>query len=130
MVEMAGVFGIGVGLGLVGRFLMPGRHGLIKVVARDLRLLPRIAVGTVPGRVGVARVIGRDVPLRWAVGSGVAGAYAGYFAAEASAPASSLRWLATVAGAVVTLIVVMSVGAWRRTSVTRQLGIHGTATPA
>lgn len=125
MGEMFGVVGIGIGMGLVGRFVMPGRHGLIKVVARDLKLLPRLATGTVPGRVGVLKVIARDVPLRWSIAFSVIGSVLGYVGSEAYfGEETRAAWPSTILGGVILLVLLMLGSSLVKTSRTRRLGIH------
>jgi hypothetical protein len=122
---------IGVGLGLLERLMLPGRHGLLKVLWRDLTLLPRMAIGAVPGRLGFARILMRDVELRWETGASLIGAYGGYFVGRAfdhttGGPPSVLRWTLCIVGAAIFGAIAMASGVIERTAITRQLGIHRT----
>ena len=83
---------IGVAIGLVGRLLMPGRHGLAFVLRRDPKLAPRLFM--------------HDIETRWEVSAGVFGAMLGYVIGrflDAQSPfgASPARWVLAVLGAVV-----------------------------
>jgi hypothetical protein len=113
----------------LGRFVLPGRHGLIRVVMRDLKLLPRILIGRVPGRVGVAKILLRDVELRWAMLASLIGAYAGYFAGRsyemnAYDATADMRWLLSIGGAIALMLLAMAIDVMHRTAPTRRLGIH------
>jgi hypothetical protein len=117
------VLGIGLLIGFLGRLVMPGRHGLVLVVLRDLKLLPRIVIGTVPGRGGVVKVIARDLPLRWCLVSGIAGGFAGYLIGRGYLP-TDMNWIWAISGAIVVLAVLMPANTIKRTMPTRRLGVH------
>ena len=117
------VLGLAVLIGLLGRLFAPGRHGLLNVVVRDLRLLPRILVGTVPGRVGIAKALIHDIGLRWALGASLVGGFAGYAVGDHLA-AGGWHWLTAIGGAVVLLAVLLASDQFRKTAKTRRLGVH------
>lgn len=86
------VFAIGLTVGLVGRFVLPSRHGLVEVIRRK------------PS--GLFAALWRDVEMRWEMGAGVLGSLGGYvlgrFAdAQTGFGATTARWALAVAGAVV-----------------------------
>lgn len=86
------VLGIGLSVGLVGRFVLPSRHGLVQVIRRE----PRALFGA----------LWRDVEMRWELGAGVLGSLGGYvlgrFAdAQTGFGATPARWTLAVVGAVV-----------------------------
>jgi hypothetical protein len=119
-----GVLGIGILLGLVGRFVMPGRHGLVKVVARDMGLLPRMVTGSVPGRRGVIKTVIADVPLRWTLLVGVVGSFVGYLVGGRFITANGADWGLSVAGAVALLALSAFGLTFQRTARTRRLGLR------
>jgi hypothetical protein len=104
---------------------MPTRHGLIKVVMQDTKLLPRILVGTVPGRVGIVKILGRDVELRWMLLMSLIGAYVGFFGGREYSTMYSMRWILAIGAAVVLNVLYMMVAGLAHTAKTRRLGIHG-----
>lgn len=124
-----GLVGIGIGLGLIGRLMLPGRHGLALVVARDAELLPSILTGTVPGRTGVLKILIRDIGLRWTMVASMAGTFVGYFVSRqyASSPARGFYWAIAVIGGVALVAMYYALNGLVRTSKTRRLGVHGIA---
>jgi hypothetical protein len=123
--SMFAVLGVGIGMGLVMRFIVPGRHGLVKVVIRDTKLLPRILAGSVPGRIGILKILGRDVDLRWTLLLSLAGAYGGFFAGRNNYSMYSMRWIFAIGAAVVLDVLYMIVARLAHSAKTRRLGIHG-----
>ena len=106
---------IGSGLGLLGRFVMPGRHGLIRVLFRDTRLAPRL--------------LARDDEVWWELGAGVVGALGGYVAGRcydgySLMGATPLRWYLAIVGALVLVGIAIVSGVIERSRWARQLGMH------
>jgi len=123
--SMFAVLGVGIGIGLLLRFVVPGRHGLVKVVVRDIKLLPRMLAGSVPGRIGIFKILGRDVDLRSTLWLAVAGTYGGFFAGRHYYSMYSMRWVLGIAGAIVLDVLYMIVSRLVHSAKTRRLGIHG-----
>jgi hypothetical protein len=109
------VLGIGAGIGLAGRFAVPGRHGLLRVARRDAKLLPHL--------------LRRDDEVWWEVGGGALGALLGYLVGRwydgyALISASPLRWYLAVVGALALVGIAILSGVIERSRWTRQLGVH------
>jgi uncharacterized membrane protein YeaQ/YmgE (transglycosylase-associated protein family) len=106
---------IGVVAGLVGRLFMPGRHGLVNLLRRDLKLAPRLLV--------------RDIETRWEVAAGAFGALGGYMLgriADAQSPfgPSPARWVLAVVGACVLVLISIASEILERQRPTRRLGMR------
>ena len=106
---------IGVGTGLVGRLLMPGRHGLAFVLRRDPKVAPRLLI--------------RDIETRWEVSAGLFGALGGYLVGrliDAQSPfgASPARWYLAVLGAVVITTISIVSEMIERSRISRRAGMH------
>ena len=106
---------IGSGLGLLGRFVMPGRHGLVRVLFRDTRLAPRL--------------LARDDEVWWEIGGGVFGALGGYVAGRwydgySLMGTTPLRWYLSVIGALVLVGIAIVSGVIERSRWARRLGMH------
>src|SRR5688500_18611699 len=102
---------VGVSVGLVGRLLMPGRHGLVHVMWRDPRLAPRLWT--------------HDTETRWEVGAGILGGVGGYvvgrlFDAQAALGATPVRWILCVVGAFVLVGISVASGVIERSRYTRR----------
>jgi hypothetical protein len=106
---------IGSGIGLLGRFVVPGRHGLVRVLFRDTRL--------------ASRLLRHDDEVWWEVGAGVLGALAGYVAGRlydgySLLGATPLRWYLAVVGSLVLVGIAILSGVIERSRWTRRLGMH------
>jgi hypothetical protein len=106
---------IGSGIGLLGRFVMPGRHGLVRVLLRDTRLAPRL--------------LAHDDEVWWEVGGGVLGALGGYVVGRwydgySLLGSTPLRWYLAVIGALVLVGIAIVSGVIERSRWTRELGLH------
>lgn len=106
---------IGVAAGLVGRLFMPGRHGLLNLLRRDLTLAPRLLL--------------RDIETRWEVSAGLIGALLGYALgriADSQSPfgPSPARWVLAVLGAAVLVLISIVSEVLERQRPTRRLGLH------
>ena len=109
------VLGLGAAVGLLGRLVMPGRHGLLLVALRDPKLLPRL--------------LKRDDEVRWEVSAGVLGATMAYLVARALVSAaqsgpSPARWWMAILGAAVVVGIAVASGVIERSKPTRRLGTH------
>jgi hypothetical protein len=107
--------GIGAGIGLVGRFAVPGRHGLLRVALRDTKLVPHL--------------LRRDDEVWWEVGGGAFGAFLGYGAGrwydgDSLLGPTPLRWYLAVLGALALVGIAILSGVIERSRWTRQLGVH------
>lgn len=107
---------IGAVVGLVGRFVMPGRHGLLHVAFRDTKLMPRL--------------LRHDDEVWWEVGGGVLGAVGGYLGGrwlDSFSPfggATAMRWYGAVIGAFVLVGIAIVSGVIERSRDTRRLGLR------
>jgi hypothetical protein len=109
------VLGIGAGIGLFGRLAVPGRHGLLHVARRDIKLLPQL--------------LRHDDEVRWEVGGGVLGALFGYgigrwYDSYSLMGASPARWYLAVVWAILIVGIAIVSGAIERSRWTRRLGVH------
>lgn len=109
------VLAIGFVAGLVGRLVLPGRHGLVHLLRRDPKLAPRLFT--------------HDVETRWEVSAGLIGALGGYLVgriADAANPfgPTPLRWILCVAGAIVLVIISIASEMIERSRYTRRVGMH------
>ena len=109
------VLGIGAGIGILGRFAVPGRHGLLRVALRDAKLVPHL--------------LRRDDEVWWEVGGGALGALFGYilgrwFDAYSVVGATPVRWYFAVLGALMLVGIAILSGVIERSRWTRQLGVH------
>jgi hypothetical protein len=106
---------LGSGIGLVGRFFVPGRRGLLHVLFRDTRLAPRL--------------LAKDDEVGWEVGGGVLGALGGYIAGRwydgySLLGNTPLRWYLAVIGALVLVGIAIVSGVIERSRWTRNMGLH------
>jgi hypothetical protein len=106
---------VGSGIGLLGRFVVPGRHGLMRVLVRDTRLAPRL--------------LAHDDEVGWEVGGGVLGALAGYVAGRwydgySLLGTTPLRWYLAVVGALVLVGIAVASGVIERKRWTRRMHLH------
>ena len=109
------VLAIGAVLGLLGRMVVPGRHGLMLVVRRNPRLAPRFLL--------------RDPEARWELGAGWLGGLMGYFlgrAYDAQLPfgPTPVRWYLAVMGSLVIVGISIAAGVIERSKTTRRLGMR------
>jgi hypothetical protein len=109
------VLGIGAGIGFFGRLAVPGRHGLLRVALRDVKLVPQL--------------LRRDDEVRWEVGGGVIGALFGYgsgrwYDSYSLSGASPARWYLAVVWAILVVGIAVISGAIERSRWTRRLGVH------
>ena len=106
---------IGTVVGLFGRFVTPGRHGLVRILFRDTRLAPRL--------------LARDDEVWWEIGGGVLGALGGYIAgrwydSHSLFGATPMRWYLAVFGAVMLASIAIASGVIERSRWTRNMGLH------
>jgi hypothetical protein len=102
-------------VGFVGRLVMPGRHGLMRLMWSDPRLVRRFVV--------------RDVELRWETGAGLLGATAGYTAGRVfdawAGSTTETRWVLLVVLSVVFTGISIASGVIENSRFTREMGIQG-----
>jgi hypothetical protein len=106
---------IGAVVGFAGRFVVPGRRGLLRVALRDAKLVPRL--------------LAHDDEVWWEVGGGTLGSLFGYavgrwFDGYSLLGATPARWYLAVIGAVLLVGIAIVSGAIERARWTRQLGVH------
>lgn len=105
---------IGSVVGLLGRFAVPSRHGVVRVPFRDARLAPRLLTD--------------DDEVNWEIGGGVLGALGGYIAGRwydsYSFGATPMRWYLAVFGAIVLVGIAIASGVIERSRWTRNMGLH------
>ncbi|MEY2426544.1 MAG: hypothetical protein QOI61_2116 [Actinomycetota bacterium] len=107
------VLGLGAAVGMIGRLVMPGRHGLLLVALRDPKLLPRL--------------LKHDGEIRWEVTAGVLGASVAYLVGRAYDSAANVgpsptRWWLSAIGATVVVGIAVVSGVIERLEPTRRLG--------
>ncbi|HVT76750.1 MAG TPA: hypothetical protein VHD87_06940 [Acidimicrobiales bacterium] len=107
---------VGAAVGFVGRLVVPGRHGLLRVLFRDTRLAPRL--------------VAADDEVWWEVGAGALGAVGGYIAGRlydgyTLLGPSTMRWYLAVVGAAVMVGIAIASGVIERKRWTRRLGLRG-----
>jgi hypothetical protein len=106
---------LGAVIGLLGRFAVPGRRGLLRVALRDTKLVPNM--------------LRHDDEVLWEVGGGTIGALGGYIVGRwydgySLLGATPLRWYLAVVGALVLVGIAIVSGAIERSRFTRELGTH------
>jgi hypothetical protein len=108
------VLAIALVVGFLGRLVMPGRHGLLSLMLRDVRFVRRFVMD--------------DVELRWEMGASLLGTVVGFLAGRAfdafAATTSSAPAVVAVVGSVLFTAIAVVSGVIERSRFTRKLGIH------